>query len=323
MNRLSLPGFVDIQVNGGFGFDITSNPFVIWDLAARLPSTGVTAFLPTLVSTTPDVIRATDEVLAAGPPEGWVGAKPLGFHTEGPMISPDKRGAHPVSALMTVDDDLIETLLACRNLRMVTIAPELDGAEEAIRVLAGSDVIVSAGHSACSYEQGAAAFAYGASHVTHLYNGMGGLHHREPGLAAAALDSDGATVGLIADGIHVHPAMVRLAVRLLGPDRIAVVTDSVAGMAMPQGETKAGAISATVSDGESRDAEGRLAGGVKPMDEIVRFLLDQGYNTDDVGTMTSSTPARILGHDPSNDQVVIDDDGVVETRISGEVVFSR
>lgn len=319
-------GFVDLQLNGGFGHDFTSRPASIWDVAARLPEHGVVAFLPTVVSSDPDVAFDAFRVLAAGPPPGWVGARPLGLHLEGPFLAHDRRGTHETRRLLAPDGALVERWIAGGPPAMVTLAPELPGADGVVDRLVAAGTIVALGHSACTAETAGDAFGRGARHVTHLFNGMSGLDHRAPGLAAAALTHPTATVGLIADGVHVHPTMLRLAHTLLGSDRIALVTDAVAALGMPDGGFHLGGVPVTRRGGAVRNAAGDLAGSAATMPEVVRTMWSAtGAPVEEVLAMASTTPARIVGYTGYGDDVVdLDRDlQVVTTRIGGEVVYRR
>lgn len=319
-------GFVDLQVNGGFGHDFTSRPDSIWEVAARLPEHGVTAFLPTVVSSSPEVAMGAFRVLAAGPPAGWLGAHPLGLHLEGPFISAGRRGTHETKSLARLDLGLVERWIAAGPPTMVTLAPELPGAEAVIEQLRDAGAIVALGHSACTAEDADHAFERGAAHVTHLFNAMSGLHHRRPGLAVAALTHPSATVGLIADGIHVHPSMLRLAYRLVGSERIALVTDAVAALGMGDGDFHLGDTPVTVSDGAVRNQAGNFAGSAASMPHVAQTMLHAtGAAASEVLAMASTTPARIVGFSaPAGDEVELAEDfGVISTRIDGRVVFRR
>ena len=221
------PGFVDLQVNGGFGHDFTTDPERIWAVGAGLVAHGLTAFLPTLISASVDEARAANTVLAAGPPEGWVGAEPLGLHLEGPALSRGFRGAHPIDRLADPTSALVGEWLGLDSLRLVTLAPELPGAIEAIRRLSSAEVTVSVGHTGATGDQVRAAVDAGASMATHLFNAMAPIHHRDPGVAAAVLNEDRLAVGLIADGEHVAPEVLALTWRAAGPDRIVLTGDVV------------------------------------------------------------------------------------------------
>lgn len=207
---------------------------------------------------------------------------------------------------------------------MVTLAPELPGADEAIERLVGAGTIVALGHSACTTEEAQAAFDLGARHVTHLFNAMSGLDHRQPGLAAAALEHPTVTVGLVSDGVHVHPSMIRLAYRLLGPERIALVTDAVAALGMDDGDFLLGDTPVTVRDGVVRNRAGGLAGSAASMADVARTMLQA---TDGPLTavleMASATAARIVGFElPEGDEVELDDGlDVISTRVEGREVF--
>jgi N-acetylglucosamine-6-phosphate deacetylase len=321
-----ISGFVDLQVNGGFGHDFTTNPESIWEVATRLPEHGVTAFLPTIVSSPPKAVFAAFGVLAAGPPDGWVGAHPLGLHLEGPFLAPERRGTHEADLLAEPDLELVERWIDAGPPRMVTLAPERPGAREAVGRLRAAGTIVALGHSACTAEAAGAAFEWGAAHVTHLFNGMSGLDHRHPGLAAAALTHPTATVGLIGDGVHVHPTMLRLAHRILGHRRIALATDAVAALGAGDGSYRLGGLTVTVHDGVVRNESGDLAGGAASMPHLVRTMLAAtGAPSHEVLAMATTTPARIVGFTPwTGDAVLLDGDfEVISTTIDHAVVYRR
>lgn len=323
---VTVPGFVDIQVNGGYGHDFTSDPVSIWEVSRRLPEQGVTAFVPTIITSSPAAPIEALEVLAAGPPAGWIGARPLGIHLEGPMISPDKRGTHPVDLLVAATVDLVDAWVAAGPPLMVTVAPEIDGAPAVIEALRESGTVVSLGHSACTANQARDAFERGAANVTHLFNGMSGLDHRSPGLAAAALVDDDVTVGLVTDGVHVDPVMLSLAYRVLGPGRIALITDAVAALGMASGRYRIGDVEVIVDGFVSRNADGALAGGVAPMDHLLRTVIAAtGCNLDEAVEMASTTPARVVSYsaDPSDRVTLSNDLEVLSTIIGGEVVYQR
>lgn len=319
-----VPGLVDLQVNGGFGHDFTRDPTAIWEVARRLPAHGVTAFLPTIITAPPAAALRALEVMAAGPPPGWVGATPLGIHLEGPMISPARHGAHPRHLLRPPTPELVRPWLEAGPPLMVTLAPELPGALPTIEVLATAGVVVAVGHSNADAATTRAAFAAGARHATHLFNAMSGLAHRRPGVAAATLLADDVTFGLIADGVHVHADMVRLAVRMAGPRRVALVTDAMAGMGMGDGRHRLGERVVEVAGIEARDGEGRLAGGVATMDHVVRSAAAT-VGREATLAMATLTPARVVGHVPDpGDLVLLDDDlRVVATALAGTVVHDR
>lgn len=322
VHRIS--GFVDLQINGGFGHDFTSRPDSIWEVASRLPEHGVTAFLPTVVSSAPETTLAALRMVASGPPVGWVGARPFGLHLEGPFLAPDRRGTHRRERLMAPDMELVERWIEAGPPRMVTLAPELPRADEVMMHLRAAGVVVALGHSACTADMADQALSSGATHVTHLFNAMSGLDHRSPGLAAAALTHPTSTAGLIADGVHVHPAMLRLAHQTLGSDRIALVTDAIAALGMGDGAYELGDIPVTVVGPEVRNEAGDLAGSAASMPHMVRSMRTAtNASVAEILAMASTTPARIVGFTPAaGDEVLLDEDfNVISTTIGHTVVY--
>lgn len=306
-------GFCELQINGGFGHDFAADPSSIWAVGERLVEHGVTQFLPTLVSSGFGLVDQALESLAAGPPSGWVGAEPIGWHLEGPWLNPERAGAHPVGALRSATDD--GRLSRENGVRLVTLAPEVPGALPLIGLLAGRGVVVSCGHSAASPEQAEAAFAAGATMLTHVFNAMGGLHHREPGLAAVGLLASTPRpiwLGLIADGHHVDPLMVRLAHRLAG-DRIVLVSDAVHLLGLTDRSV-------------ARLDDGTLAGATVGLARCVsNHAAFAGCSLDESALAASSRPRAVLGiPTPADHRTELDDGGaVLRTIIGGEVVFER
>lgn len=327
---LVAPGFVDLQCNGGLGIDLASNPEGIWELAALLPRFGVTAWLPTIVTTPPGIVERALATLAAGPPAGWRGASPVGLHLEGPFLSEDKRGAHPATLLCPPSLDAMAGWSRDAGVALVTLAPELEGALEVIAALVERGVVVSLGHSAATEAQAVAAVQAGATWVTHLFNAMALLHHREPGLAGVALNDERLSVGLIADGVHVHPTMVALAQRALA-DRLTLVTDAVAALGMPSGQQVMGRAEVSVGDDGVRLADGTLAGSNLAMDQAVRNLVAfTGCSPEAAVRAATATPAGVLGDErrgspapgANADLVLLTHSlEVVATIVGGEIVY--
>lgn len=321
------PGFVDVQINGAAGIDVTTQPERIPELAAVLPRDGVTAFVPTVVSCAPAVRAAA---LAAWAELGEVrGAVPLGLHLEGPMLAAARKGAHPAAHLAPASADLVADWTPAAGVRVVTIAPELPGALDVVRTLAERGVCVAIGHTDCRADTFAAARAAGARYVTHLFNAMRPFGHRDPGPVGAALADDTVVAGLICDGVHVDPVAVRMAWRALGPRRLNLVTDAVAVRDADHG--RLGAVAVEVRDGGPRVAGGVLAGSVLTLDQALRNLVTfTACSVPDAVATVTSTPADLLGlHDRGRltpgaraDVTVLDGDlRVVATIIGGEVVW--
>ncbi len=293
---LVAPGFIDLQVNGGFGHDFTADPTTIWPAAAELPRYGVTAFLPTIITSPLATVAQAQAIMAAGPGDRFRGATPLGLHLEGPFLNPGKKGAHNPAHLQGPALSATATWSPEQGVRLVTLAPELPGAAELIAELAARGVVVSAGHSLATFEEGQAAVAAGVRYGTHLFNAMTAVHHRDPGLPVALLHDKRVTIGLIPDGLHVHPALIRLVWDALGPERLNVVTDAMAALGMPPGAYWLGDHEVTVDEQCARLESGTLAGCIVPLDEALRNLVAYtGCTAAEAIATVTTTPARLLG----------------------------
>ena len=324
------PGFVDLQCNGGHGIDLASQPERLWDLSALLPRHGVTAWLPTIVTSPPETTDRALAVLAAGPPEGWLGAVPLGLHLEGPFLSPEHRGAHDPRLLCAPDPVRTAGWSRDAGVALVTLAPELPGALELVEALVARGVVVSAGHTGATATEARAAMDAGVTWVTHLWNAMAPLHHREPGLVGTALGDGRLHAGLIADGIHVAPAVVALTAEAMG-ERLVLVTDAVSALGLPPGTHQLGTVTVEVGEGRGvRLRDGTLAGSDLSMDQAVRNLTAfAGWPLARAAAAASSAPAAVL-RDASRgglavgqrgDVVVLDGEGQVRaTVLAGRVV---
>ena len=276
-----VPGFIDVQVNGIGPVDVASAEGTDWDdLDARLLAQGVTTWCPTLVTAPLDRYASPLERIAAAAArdDGRVRPAIAGAHLEGPFLG-GAPGAHPRELIRPPDLAWLETLPDI--VRVVTLAPEARGAIDAITYLCARGVLVSLGHSTANYESALAAIDAGARLVTHCFNGMGPLHHRQPGLVGAALTDDRVAVSLIADLIHVHPAVVSLIFRTKTPQRVALVTDAVAWE----------------GDGDApRMPGGTLMGATVTADAAVRNAVQRaGVSIVDAVIAASTTPARLLG----------------------------
>lgn len=290
-----VPGFIDLQFNGGFGHDFTANPETIWRVAQELPRHGVTAFLPTVITSPPETIQRAQNVLRDGAPENFRGATPLGLHLEGPFLNPHKRGAHNVAHMRLPDVHLVRDWSPQNCVRLVTLAPELRGATHVIQTLRKQNVVVSAGHSMATYDEALHAFDAGITYGTHLFNAMPLIEHRAPGLAIALLNDTRVTVGIIPDGIHVHPALIDLATRQKTPARLNVVTDAMAALGMSPGKYMLGDFHVHVDETSARLDDGRLAGSILNLrDALVNQMrFTHSSLRDALATMTT-TPARVL-----------------------------
>jgi N-acetylglucosamine-6-phosphate deacetylase len=291
------PGFIEVQVNGAGGHDITADPSSMWAVGECLVEFGVTSFLPTVVSSRPEIRDSARRVLLGGPKRGFRGAAAVGLHFEGPFLNVARRGAHEASQLRAPDGGLTAQWSPQDGVRVVTLAPELPGALDVARELVRRGVVVSAGHSLATAEEARRGFDAGIRYATHLFNAMPPLDHRAPGLAGAALADPRVTVGLIVDGHHVDPLVVSLAWRLLGASRLNVVSDGIAALGMEPGAYRLGDATMLVDDDRAgRLPDGRLAGGATGLDEAVRNLVTfTGATSADALATVTSTPASLLG----------------------------
>jgi len=294
---LIVPGFIDCHVHGGDGADFmdaddAGNARILAFHARH----GTTALAATTLSASPEDLRKAVAAIARASRAGHLGAEICAIHLEGPYINPERAGAQDRSSMRPADMEEVGALLAAApTLRwMITLAPELAGARALIEQFRDR-VTFAIGHTAADYDTAVAALAWGASHFTHLFNAMTGLHHREPGVAGAALLSAAATAELIADGIHVHPAVLQLAARMM-PHRIALVTDAIRACGRPDGAYKLYKHDVTVAGGAARLAGGALAGSLLTMSAAVRNMVAlAGLPVETVIPLATEVPARVLG----------------------------
>ncbi|HET6167889.1 MAG TPA: N-acetylglucosamine-6-phosphate deacetylase [Marmoricola sp.] len=331
------PGLVDLQVNGAAGVDVTNEPERIASVGAELVRHGVTAYLPTVITSGQEARSAALSAVSSVP-SGSHGAVALGVHFEGPMIAPSRRGAHPEAWLREPSLELVEGWSRDAGVVMVTIAPELPGACAVIASLAARGVVVSIGHTSATPDQVVAAVDAGARCATHLFNAMPPLSAREPGPVGAVLGHSHLVAGLIVDGIHLSDAIVRTAWHALGPERFWSVSDTTAALGLGDGPTRLGDQDVIVADGAVRLADGTLAGSASSLADCVRTLwTTTGCSLDESLATATSTPARLIGDDSRGrlvagargDLVLLDVDeptgrfDVVATVVGGVVAFDR
>ena len=292
-----VPGLVDMQINGCFGVDFVAADPAGWaEVSARLPETGVTSFVPTFITApVPDLVAGLRRTAAL--PADLGGARVLGVHVEGPFLSPDRHGAHDPALLRDPTPEAVDALIEAAPglLRMHTLAPERPGALAAIRRLVDAGVLVSVGHSDATAEQTEAAADAGARLVTHLFNAMRPLHHREPGVVGQGLADPRLTCGLIADLHHVAAPICRLAFAA-APGRIVLVTDAVAAAGMPPGTYDLGGQQVSVDPlGLPRRPDGTLAGSGLRLDAAIANVVAAGVDLRSAVEAASRLPADILG----------------------------
>jgi len=298
-DSIVVPGFIDMHVHGGGGASYTEAHGIVGAAGFHLRH-GTTTTLASLVTAGPGELIAGVRALAEQTRHGTI----AGIHLEGPWLSQAHCGAHDHTQLRNPEPAEIGAVLAAGGdaIRMVTMAPELPRSEWAIRRFVDTGVVVAIGHTGATYEQTRHAIGLGATVATHLFNAMAPLHHREPGPALALLEDPRVTVELIADGVHLHPAVVRSVVETVGPDRVALVTDAVAAAGSPDGSFWLGTVPIDVISGVARvRGTSTIAGSTATMDQLFRTVVGFGSDADAVLVsavqMTSATPARALGLD--------------------------
>jgi N-acetylglucosamine-6-phosphate deacetylase len=285
-----IPGLVDLHVHGCGGADVMDeDPQALQHMANALLQQGTTGFLATTMTAANERI---EHVLAGANQAGRLkgGAEFLGFHLEGPCISDHFRGAQMMRTSEIRRSPLSE------QVRIITLAPELPEAAAYFNIAAQNGIILSVGHSGASYEQMQLAIEQGACYVTHAFNAMPGIHHRLPGLLTAALLDSRVVIELIADGVHIHPAVLELALRLKGVDNIVLVSDGTRAVGLPDGDYELGGQTARLSNGRMTLPDGTIAGSASPLLAGVRLMTDVlGRPLFEAVRMASLNPARVLG----------------------------
>ena len=309
-DKILAPGFIDVHIHGGSGHDfMEATPQAVATVARSLIERGTTSFVPTTLSASPEVLAKSlhglRSVIAA-----WRGhsadplAEPLGIHMEGPFISSERRGAHPTADLQMPSIPTFQQYLEAAGdcLRILTLAPELDGAAELQHYAIQRGVRVALGHSNATYGEAIQAIDAGARHAVHVFNAMRPFAHRDPGILGAALADDRMRAEVIADGVHVDPAALRLLVRAKGVSRTVLVTDAVSATGMCPGQYSLGGIEIVLGDDPRtgmptcRNRQGALAGSVLTQDRAVRNMVAMtGVTLQDAVRMASYNPARLLG----------------------------
>jgi N-acetylglucosamine-6-phosphate deacetylase len=330
-----VPGFIDLHTHGAYGFDtMTATCEELDKMSLFYASKGVTAYLPTTI-TAPvvNIVRSLENV-GRRIKMGTSGAKILGVNLEGPYVNSKFKGAHPEEYIMHPTVGFTQELIkkSQDNIRMITLAPELDGVNELIEYFKHSSIVFAIGHSALNSNGAQQVFSQDITHVTHLFNAMVGIHHREPGLAGAALDNDSVTVEIIADGIHINPSIIRMVVKCKSPEKIALVTDSTMAAGLDDGEYFLGEQKVYVKNKVGRLSSGVLSGSTLTMIDAVRNMVNKfKIPMEHVIKMASCTPSKIinLNHKKGSidigkdaDIVLLDGElNVKMTIVEGRVVF--
>ena len=340
-NRLVIPGMIDIHVHGGKGIDLGVTPMAsdsirddLHTFSRWVAKSGVTGFLAGIgmkdAESTLERLRTYADLFD----EGLPGAEGLGIYMEGPFMNPEQKGAIPAEWLRNPDIAEARAFLEAGRgwIRQITIAPELPGAQDVASLFRQSGVVVALGHSSATYDQARDALKGSWTNITHTFNKIGMLHHREPGIVGAILESDDITTELIADTIHVHPAVMRILLRCVGPDRIALITDATLLAGLPDGEYDWEGRKITVRDGWARIPAGNLAGSTVTLNTCVRNMHQiVGASLQEAVQMATLNPARAMGFArhlgslrpgrPANLAVIDRDVNVSLTMVNGKIVY--
>lgn len=310
------PGLIDVHCHGLCGMDTMDEEDNLEKMSLYQLESGTTTWYPTtMTAKLSDIVRATSKNINVN------GANIPGFHLEGPFINPIYRGAQSALHILEPSAALIDE---CASVRRMTLAPELPGSPALIE--SRKDVQFSLGHSDADHATASEAFRVGVSSLTHTFNAMKGIHHREPGPISAALDNEGVYFELIADGKHVHPSAVRMLVKAAGKERIVLISDSMRARGLGDGESELGGQKITVNDGIALTPDGKLAGSVSSLFECVKSIIGMGIPEEDAFRMASENPARLMklnkgkieaGYDA--DFVIVDDKcNLVKAIVRGE-----
>lgn len=338
-DKLLAPGLIDNHVHGGMGHWFDEGPDEVREIARFRATTGTTGFLPTLGGATSlegmvEPVRMVREVMKVGTGATEI----LGIHMEGPYLSPRKPGVNPVELIRALDIEEVAAMqkAAEGNIRLISVAPDEEGGMAFIRDLRSMGIVAGIAHTDTDYDVILQAIDAGATYSIHTYNGMRGLHHREPGVVGAVLTSDDVFAELIADGVHVHPAAMDILVRCKGRDRVVLVTDNSSMVGMPDGIYGFfGGRHIEKKEGTLRSLEnGSIAGSAMTFDEDVRNMVKMvGIPLPWAIQMATLNPARAVGLDDQKgslkvgkdaDLILIDEDvNVYMTMVQGRVVYGR
>ncbi|MBE3142844.1 MAG: N-acetylglucosamine-6-phosphate deacetylase [Planctomycetes bacterium] len=327
-----VPGFIDIHVHGAVGSDtMDATSDAILGMGNYFARHGVTSFLPTTVAAPAKDIQAAINNVSTTP-RSFDGARHIGIHLEGPYLSYEFRGAQPSQHLRSANLNEYKSWFGNKVVRLITVAPEVEGVSDLIRAGTEAGIEFALGHTSATYEQVLAAVELGLHQATHTFNGMPGLKHRSPGVLGAVLSDDRIWAQIIVDGIHVHPAIVKLLVKAKGIDRTIIITDAIRASGMPVGDYALGDQMVHVKDGVARTDAGGLAGSTLTMDQALRNVMEfANINLAEALPMATRVPAaaiRLESHkgsiapDFDADIVVLDESYHVRmTMVGGRVVY--
>lgn len=324
--QILVPGFIDIHSHGGYGADsMDADPKVIDEMTKKMLREGITSYFPTTMTQSDENI---ENALVGIKEAKTLNPMIQGIHLEGPFVSPEYKGAQPEEFMRVADAETMERWndLSGGNIRLVTYAPEMGDVSAFEKYCLDNNIVLSAGHTGATYEQ---LDASKATHITHLFNGQLGLHHREAGVAGFGLLKDDVTVEMIVDGFHIDPTMVKLAYKAKGADGIVLITDSMRAKGIPEGESELGGQKVIVKDKQARLENGSLAGSVLTFSDAFKKMIEfSGCSIEEAVKMSSVNQAREFGLDnkgtlePNKDAdlLIMDDQlNIKQTILGGNV----
>ena len=333
---LVVPGFIEPHIHGAGGVDVMDGTYESLNGVSRILSRhGTTSFLATTVSSPSGVLTSAIEKMGKHTGQQFDGAQLLGIHLEGPFISPAKRGTHRAENVSAPDVNIFRQWIHAANetVKLVTLAPELAGTHELLRIAKASGISVAMGHSNATAEEAHAAADEGICYAVHTFNAMRAFSHREPGIVGEVLSNDRIFAEIIADGIHVDPSVIRLFARAKGRSRVVLVTDAMSGTEMPDGRYMLGNDTVDVIGGVCRDSEGHLAGSRLTQEVALRNFVEwSGWPVEDAILSLTLNPARalslhrkgVLKPGADADVVLLDQSfRVMKTFVKGRLVFDR
>ncbi|MHC4691906.1 MAG: N-acetylglucosamine-6-phosphate deacetylase [Planctomycetota bacterium] len=334
--RIAAPGFIDVHIQGAGGADILDGTEdALKAISQTCARYGTTSFLATTVYRA-DGDNGHLELAAGCTGSDLGGANLVGIHLEGPFIAANKKGMIQPDCICGPSMEVLDKILDIKGgkLAMMTVAPELDGGLEIIRQLVDSNVVASFAHSEADYEQTLAGIAAGISHTTHLFNAMSGVHHRAPGPLVAIFENENVTTQIIADGVHIHPSVLKFAFEILGPQRTVLITDGMQAMGLPDGQYIYNGVEYESKEGAARYKDGTLIGTALGLSELVERLISfTGCGLDVAIRTVTENPAKVLGLADRKgsiavgkdaDLVLLDEDlSVRVTIVGGKIVFEK